>query len=285
MISIIIITKNEEKDLPACLSAINWVDDIHILDSGSTDRTVVIAEGFGAKIYTHPFESFGRQRNYALDNIPTRYDWILFLDADEIVSESFKTALQNAVTNASDDVAGFYLCWKMMLEGRWLKRCDNFPKWQFRLMRKGCARFTDFGHGQKEDQVRGRIDYIREPYLHYGFSKGWSYWLERHNRYSSQEAIARLKNTPPLKNVFAKHSSVRNPALKSWLSRVPGWPLLRFFQAYVLSGGFLEGRPGFIYCVNMAYYEFLIQLKMREQRNQLNTPTQHEPTLMAVPAK
>jgi hypothetical protein len=100
--------------------------------------------------------------------------------------------------------------------------------------------------------------------LHYGFSKGWVQWIDRHNRYSSQEAVARLHSRPPFKNMFSGHGSIRNPALKSWLSRVPGWPLLRFLQAYFLSLGFLEGKPGFIYCVNMAYYEFLIKIKMRE---------------------
>lgn len=264
MISVIILTKNEELDLPACLEAIQWVDDIHILDSGSTDKTVTIAEEYGAAIYTNPFKSFGQQRNFALDTIPVQHDWILFLDADEIVTEPLKNSIIKAINQADQEVAGFYLCWKMMLEGKWLKRCDNFPKWQFRLMRKGRARFTDFGHGQKETQVIGRIEYINEPYIHHGFSKGWHHWIDRHNRYSSQEAVSRLTNCPPLKNVMARHASVRNPALKSWLSRVPGWPFLRFVQAYILKLGFLEGTPGFIYCINMAYYEFLIQIKMRE---------------------
>ncbi|MVM32527.1 glycosyltransferase [Spirosoma sp. HMF4905] len=264
MISIIILTKNEENDLPSCLEAIQWTNDIHILDSGSTDKTLQIARTFGANIASNPFESFGKQRNYALDNLAISYEWILFLDADEIITESCKNEIINAVNQAGEDVAGFYLCWKMMLEGKWLRRCDNFPKWQFRLMRKGRARFTDFGHGQKEDQVNGRIDYIKEPYIHYGFSKGWHQWFDKHNRYSSHEAYARLTNRPPLKNIFASHTSIRNPALKSWLSRMPGWPILRFIQAYILGIGFLEGIPGLIYCINMAFYEFLIQIKMRE---------------------
>jgi hypothetical protein len=155
----------------------------------------------------------------------------------------------------------------MMLEGRWLRRCDNFPKWQFRLMRKGRARFTDFGHGQKESEVMGRIEYIREPYLHYGFSKGWYHWIERHNKYSSLEAAARLNYCPPFKSIFSRHGSVRNPALKSWLSKLTAWPVLRFFYSYFLKFGFLEGIPGLIYCSNIGYYEFLIQIKMRELKS------------------
>ena len=197
MISVVILTKNEEADLPDCLDSVSWSDDVHVLDSGSTDKTIEIIQQRGIKLATNPFQSFGKQRNYALDHLAIRYEWILFLDADEIVTEKFRDALLRATNDAPGDIAGFYCCWKMMLEDKWLKHCDNFPKWQFRLMRKSRAKFTDFGHGQKEGNVLGRIDYIREPYLHYGFSKGWTHWLDRHNRYSSQEAVARLHHRPP----------------------------------------------------------------------------------------
>lgn len=264
MISVIILTKNEEVDLPACLESVSWSNDVHVLDSGSTDKTLQIAHQYKVKVSSHPFESFGKQRNYALDQLDIQHDWILFLDADEQVTNDFRKAVLKAVNQAEEELAGFYCCWKMMLEDKWLKYCDNFPKWQFRLLRKGRARFTDFGHGQKEDEVKGSIAYIKEPYLHYGFSKGWSHWIERHNMYTSQEAAARLFKCPSFRQIFARHASARNPALKSWLSKLPGWPLLRFLHAYFLNLGFLEGVQGFIYCTNMAYYEFLVQLKMRE---------------------
>ncbi|SFZ94038.1 Glycosyltransferase involved in cell wall bisynthesis [Flaviramulus basaltis] len=269
MISIVILTKNEEKDLPISLSSVDWSDDVHILDSGSTDKTLEIAEQYGAKITYNAFKSFGEQRNYALDELNIINDWILFLDADEVVTDAFRKAIFEAVSKVDNNVAGYYCCWKMMLENTWLKHCDNFPKWQFRLMKKGMARFTDFGHGQKESDVKGYIKYLKEPYLHYGFSKGWTQWINRHNKYSSQEAIARVQNKPPFKHVLSKNSSIRNPALKSWLCKLPGWPFIRFFQAYILSLGFLEGIPGFIYCINMAYYEFLIQIKIREHKKNL----------------
>ncbi len=266
MISVIILTKNEETDIKVCLESVKWSTDVHVLDSGSTDGTLQIAKSFGVNIACNLFESFGKQRNFALEHLPIKNEWILFLDADEVVTEQFKTALVQQTGEAPDQVAGFYCCWKMIFDGRWLKHCDNFPKWQFRVMRKGRANFTDFGHGQKEGEVTGTIGYIKEPYLHFGFSKGWTHWIDRHNRYSSQEAHARLLSRPPFKNIYSGNSSTRNPALKSWLSRLPGWPVLRFFQAYILNLGFLEGTAGFIYCANMSYYEFLIQIKMREMR-------------------
>jgi glycosyltransferase involved in cell wall biosynthesis len=268
MISVIILTKNEEKDLPKCLDALQWADDIHVLDSYSTDKTIEIVRSRNIHVAFNQFRSFGAQRNFALENLALKYDWILFLDADEIVTDGFKTSILKAIKEADQETAGFYCCWKMMLENTWLKHCDNFPKWQFRLLKKGRAKFTDFGHGQKEDQVNGKIEYIKEPYLHYGFSKGWFNWIERHNKYSTLEAQSRLFSCPPIKNIFSGVSSIRNPALKSWLSKIPGWPVLRFIQSYVLNLGFLEGGAGFIYCTNMAYYEFLIQIKIRELKRQ-----------------
>lgn len=272
MVSIVVLTKDEEQDIDACLKSVQWSDDIHILDSGSIDKTIEIAKRYPVHITSHPFSSFGKQRNFALENLSFKYVWILFLDADEVATDKFKTAVLESISNAKDDVAGFYCCWKMMLENTWLKRCDNFPKWQFRLLRRGMAEFKDFGHGQKEQIIKGRIEYIKEPYLHYGFSKGWYQWIVRHNKYSSQEAEARLRECPPLKNIFDTHGSVRNPALKSWMSRIPGWPLLRFLFSYFIKFGFLEGMPGFIYCTNMGYYEFLIKIKMREIKKMKQKP-------------
>jgi glycosyltransferase involved in cell wall biosynthesis len=268
MVSIIILTKNEEQDLPRCLESLQWCDDVHVLDSGSSDDTVDVAKLYNARVSFNAFKSFGQQRNFALDHLDLIYDWILFLDADEVVTPEFRRAVEKAILDSPDDIAGYYCCWKMMLEERWLKYSDNFPKWQFRLLKKGCADFTDFGHGQKEGTLLGIAAYINEPYLHYSFSKGWGQWINRHNKYSSLEARDRLYNPPPFKAIFSGNSSQRNPALKSWLSRVPGWPLLRFIYTYVFNRGFLEGVPGFIYCVNISYYEFLINIKMRELRRQ-----------------
>jgi hypothetical protein len=152
----------------------------------------------------------------------------------------------------------------MIVEEVWLKRCDNFPKWQFRLLRKGRANFSDFGHGQKENEIRGELRYLKEPYDHRPISKGWSDWLERHNRYSSKEAQERIDLPFEFSEIFSKDGPVRNRALKGFVSRIPGWPLLRFAVPYFLKLGFLEGIVGFNYCVNLAYYEFLIQLKIRE---------------------
>lgn len=266
MVSVVILTLNEEKDIKECINSLEWAEETWVIDSGSRDQTRRIAQECGANVIVNSFQSFGKQRNFALDAINFKSEWVLFLDADERSTLEFAHAVKAAISSADVSMCGFYCCWKMILDGKWLRRCDNFPKWQFRLLRRGMARFTDFGHGQKEWDLKGSVGYIKEPYLHYAFSKGWFHWVERHNRYSSQEAYSRAKNRPPFRHIFLKNQSFRNAALRSFLIRVPGWPLLRFMQAYFLNLGFLDGRPGFIYCVNMAYYEFLIMIKMQEAR-------------------
>lgn len=262
--TVIVLTRNEAADLPACLAAVRGWARVIVVDSGSTDATAEIARAAGATVETHPFASFGEQRNWALDHCAlSDGEWVLFLDADEVATPEFRAAADRETAAAPDDVAGFYCCWKTMLDGQWLRRCDSFPKWQFRLLRRGRARFIDSGHGQKEGTVEGRIGRLREPYLHFAFSKGWSHWLRKHDDYSTLEAAERLRANPQWWDVFSGNGSVRNRALKPLLSRLPGWPLVRFAHMWGLKGGFLEGRAGFTYSVNMAYYEFLIRLKMR----------------------
>ena len=159
-----------------------------------------------------------------------------------------------------------------MVDGRWLKRSDSFPKWQLRIVRRGRADFIDSGHGQKEGRVDGELDYIHEPYLHFPLSKGWEEWWSKHNQYADEEAADRLSRSPSLTELFSKDPSRRNRALKPVLSRIPGWPLLRFLYMYILKGGFLEGREGFKYCAGMGRYEQLIRAKMRRLRQREVAP-------------
>ena len=260
----VILTKDEEKDLPGCLAKLGWCDDIHVVDSGSADLTREIAEDAGASVLVNPFQSFGQQRNWALDRCDLRHPWVLFLDADEQCTPSFVEEIQEATRSAPNEGAGFYCCWKLFLEGRWLKRVGQFPNWQFRLLRRGRASFVDSGHGQKEGTVNGEIGYIREPYHHYPFERGWTHWIEKHNRYSTLEANERLMQHAKITDLFARSSAKRNVALKILMPRIPGWPAIRFFHAYVVRLGFLEGRPGFTMSLNWAIYEYFIKLKMHE---------------------
>lgn len=265
-LTIIILTHNEADNLPRCLGSIAGFGEIVVVDSGSNDDTQEIAKDAGTRVYEHSFAGFGPQRNWALENCEPKHEWILFLDADEVATPAFRRAVEVAIQNATDVIAGFYCCSKMMLDSRWLRRSDSFPKWQLRIMRRGRADFIGSGHGQKEGRVDGELGYVREPYLHYAFSEGWESWWAKHSRYADEEATERLSRTASFGELFSKDSSRRNRALKPILSRIPTWPLLHFLYIYILKGGFLDGREGFAYCASMGWYEHLIRAKMRELR-------------------
>ena len=264
-VSTIILTKDAARDLPECILSLEWCHDLHVVDSGSSDDTVAIATKGGARILVNPFVSFGRQRNWAIDHCETVHPWILFLDADERSTPEFANALKRAIGEASIGVAGFYCCWKTMLENRWLRRSDNFPKWQFRLFRKGRARFIDVGHGQKEGDVVGKIEYLREPYLHDAFSMGWPLWEEKHRKYARLEALERMRGGSPLliSDLFSRHGSKRNVSIKRLVGNLPGWPQFRFFYSYMLKGGWMEGKEGLEYCRRMMWYELNIKTEMK----------------------
>ena len=266
MIAAIILTLNEADDLPKCLDSLDWTDQNFVLDSGSTDDTCEIASSMGAIVYKNKFKGFGQQRCWAIDNIPVKSDWILFIDADEVCTPKFASAVLDAIRNSKDDTAGFYCCWKLMLYGKWLKFSDSFPRWQFRILKKGKARYRDAGHAMKESDVQGKLEYIKEPYLHYAFSKGWTFWFNRHNKYSILEAEERLQTNFKPQDMLSKDQSIRKEAIKQYMSKIPGWPILRFIHSFFFKGGILEGIPGLLYSVNISIYEYMIQLKMLESK-------------------
>lgn len=266
MIAAIILTLNEADDLPKCLDSLDWTDQNFVLDSGSTDDTCEIASCMGAIVYKNKFKGFGQQRCWAIDNIPVKSDWILFIDADEVCTPKFASAVLDAIRNSKDDTAGFYCCWKLMLYGKWLKFSDSFPRWQFRILKKGKARYRDAGHAMKESDVQGKLGYIKEPYLHYAFSKGWTFWFNRHNKYSTLEAKERLQTNFKPQDMLSKDQSIRKEAIKQYMSKIPGWPILRFIHSFFFKGGILEGIPGLLYSVNISIYEYMIQLKMLESK-------------------
>ena len=157
--------------------------------------------------------------------------------------------------SASEEVAGFFCCGKTILNQRWLKRSDNFPKWQFRLLRRNRGRFVDVGHGQKEGEINGLLSYIKEPYLHFPFSHGFEAWSTKHLAYARKDSREIFNNRLSLMSVISNHGSQRNTAIKTLARRMPAWPLIRFVYSYIFRGGFTEGREGLLYCKKMLWYE------------------------------
>lgn len=266
MVSTLILTFNEEQNLPACLQALAWCDDVLVLDSFSTDRTLEIARAAGARVLQRRFDDFAGQRNFGLTEGGLRHDWVLHLDADEVVSPELQAELL-AVARTGDQDA-YRLASRMMFQGRWLKHAGLYPSYQVRFGRRERLRFAQVGHGQQETLPTDRIGTLRAPLVHYSFSKGLHDWMDKHNRYSTAEARHFFRDTPggPLDwtGLFCRDPLRRRRAAKDLARQLPCRPLLRFLYMFIWRAGILDGAAGFHYCRLLAIYEYLTVLKTRE---------------------
>jgi glycosyltransferase involved in cell wall biosynthesis len=284
MYSTLILTLNEESNLPACLDALEGCDDVVVLDSFSSDGTVAIAEARGARVFQRRFDTFAGQRNWAIDNIEFKHPWVLHLDADECLTPALHHELVDLALR--DEKSAYLIANKLFFMGRWIKRASMYPFYQARLLRYGESRFTQLGHGQVlEHAIRG-VGKVREPYIHHNFSRGIGDWLDRHNRYSADEASRLSGSRGPLMRSIVKLATAttkeqQQQAMKRLADRIPLRPLVRFGYLYFLRLSFLDGRAGFDYCVLMSFFDYLTRLKARENeismRNQIVGPASHEP--------
>ena len=269
MISVLILTYNEEANLARCLDSVKWADDVLVLDSFSTDKTVEMAKAAGVRVLQNPFKDFAEQRNFGLAHGNLKHDWVLHLDADEVVAPELQQELIQTATAGKKEA--YRVASKMMFQGQWLKYSGLYPSYQARFGRRERLGFVQVGHGQRENLEPKLVGILREPLLHYSFTKGIPDWMERHNRYSTAEARHFLENsdtqTVDWSGVFALgDASRRRRALKVLFGRLPCRPTLRFCYMYFFRLGFLDGRAGFTYCRLLAIYEYLIVLKIRELR-------------------
>lgn len=274
MISILILTKNEQQDLPGCLESVAWSDDIHVFDSMSTDETIAIAEKFGARVTQRDYGecklSFGgdesAHRNWGLQNIPFKYPWVFVIDADERTTPQLVKAMNEAVLAQGGCVA-FRLQRRDFFLGTWLKHVQTSP-FYIRLFLP-----TKIHHERMINTVTivdGKVGEISGYLDHFPFSKGIGYWVERHNTYSRFEARQIAENrknyaTFSLAKAFtAKDFHERRFHQKELFYRLPFRPLIKFLILYVGKRGFLDGRAGFTYAMLQSIYEYFIVLKTRE---------------------
>jgi len=280
-IAAVVLTKDEEINLPHCLRSLCWIDELIVCDSGSTDNTLQIARDFGANVFIHvPVGefTFAEQRNWAIVNCIKNSDWVLFIDADEIVTEKLKTEIIEKIDNPNGRI-GFRLCFKFMFMGRWIKHVTQFPTWHDRLLLRGKVAFTG-GMLEYFNCSAEKIGYINEPYLHYGFNKGFADWVDKHNRYSSEIAkrldskrrgridwkgLVKIKDDDPRS---------RKRALENLAGRFPvAYPFSRFFYQYIVKKGFLDGYPGLIYSLMLFQYGMVVWFKTIElKRRRDNLP-------------
>ncbi len=273
MISIYILTYNEEIDIAPCIESALISDDIIVIDSLSSDRTIEIASQYPVTIEQHKFESHGKQRTWMLEQVPCKHEWIYILEADErMTPDLFKECLQ--ATKNDRDIIGYYVAERVMFMGSWIRHCTQYPRYQMRLFKKGKVWFTDFGHTERE-VCEGKTSFLKQTYPHYTSGKGISRWLDKHNRYSTDEAKETIFQLEQGKIhwgdlLFGSSEIEKRRALKDLSMRLPCRPLIRWFYMYFILGGIWDGRAGFSWCILQAFYEYLIILKVREFQ-QLNS--------------
>lgn len=268
MISVLILTRNEQQDLSGCLQSVKWSDDIHVFDSFSTDRTVDVAKEAGATVHQRVFDDYATHRNAALQGIRFHHPWLLFLDADERVSMELGKEMQRVVLSPPPDVGGYMVRRRDYLFGSWLKHAQISP-FYLRLVRPEQARYTRAIN--EVLQVSGRVGQLEGPLEHFPFSKGIGHWVRKHDLYSTMEAelIFRQQglNEPSLQKALASKDFLeRRLHQKALFYRLPGRPLLKWLYMMFFRGAILDGAAGVTYATLQSIYEYLIVLKTKELR-------------------
>jgi glycosyltransferase involved in cell wall biosynthesis len=265
MISVLILTCNEEQDLPGCLDSVAWSDDIHILDSGSTDQTLAIAQARGVHLSTRPFDTYAAQRNAAMQ-LPFRNPWVLVLDADERPTPDLSAEIQQAVIDTPANVSGFRMRRRDFLWGTWLKHAQMTP-FYVRLFRVGHVHYTRAVNEIVE--VDGEILELQSPLDHFAFSKGISHWIAKHNRYSTTEAQLlasgdAVRGASLRQALFARNFHERRVAQKAIFYELPFRPLIKWTYMMFIRGAILDGYAGVMYATLQSIYEYFIEVKCQE---------------------
>ena len=274
MVSILILTKNEEQDLPGCLASVSWSDDIHVFDSFSDDQTVVIAENAGATITQRNFDNWSAHQNWGLANIKFKHPWVLYIDADERVSDSLYSAIKNLKLDTNSEVVAYEIRRRdFAWNGKWLKYSQMSP-FYLRLFRPNKMHYERLVNPVSipdgvVDKVEGFLD-------HYPFSKGFKFWIQRHLSYADMEALTRVKDLEQgtsfslKKALFSSDFTEKRYHQKGIFYKMPGRPLIKWFYMVIIRRAFLDGSAGITYATLQSIYEYFIVLKSSELIKQKN---------------
>lgn len=277
-VSVLILTKNEQLDLPGCLDSVRWSDDVHVYDSGSTDETLSIARSRGAHVaqrsYPHCTAPFGgdeaAHRNWGLRHIPFKHEWVLLLDADERTTPHLVAAMALRLKQAPE-CAAFRFCRRDYFLGTWLKRVTPSPM-HIRLIRPTQVSYERLINPVVV--VNGIVEELDSYFDHHPFSKGIAHWFAKHNGYSDLEARQLAQGQAGQlagqwrKALFSRDVSERRQHQKALYYRLPLRPLVMFLGLYVGKRGFMDGRAGLVYATLRAIYEYMIVLKAQELKQQ-----------------
>lgn len=275
-ITVIVLTKNESKNISRCLSSVSgWVKRIIVLDSFSDDDTVEIAKRFGAEVFFNKFVNYGNQFKYALEQIEHNTKWIFRLDADEEVSiESKNELMQLCKLNENSDVTGIVFKLEITFLGKKLKFGGNYPFKKLCIFKTGLAYMEDREMDEQIIIKNGKIIEMKTVSYHYDF-KDLTFWISKHNQYSNRAALDYLnykKRKQPI-NKLDRSAKIRRFIKIHFFNHLPlfiSLPLI-FFYKYILLLGFLDGKPGFYFIFfQIVWYRTLVNAKIYEIKTTSN---------------
>jgi len=264
-IAAIILSKNEERDLPDCLHSLQEVaTEVYVVDSGSTDATYQIAQNFGATLLIHPFENHAQQLNWAIDNVFTRADWILRIDADERLHPDLARELGRIIPSLPLEVTGLVLSRRIRFMSRDMRFGDQYPVWLLRVWRNGAGRCEDRWMDERIILNSGHALRVRGDLIH-EIPKNLTDWTAKHNWYATRECADILSSS---ENVALEGvTGDRRRMKQSVYLRAPLFyrALAYWFYRYVFKLGFLDGKEGLIYhFLHGFWYRFLVDAKIYE---------------------
>jgi glycosyltransferase involved in cell wall biosynthesis len=270
-IEILIITKDEQVNIPHSLASVaEWADAVHVVDSGSTDKTCDIAREMGATVTFQPWLGYARQKNWALSNIPWKSDWLFILDADESITPELRDEILAIAAQPADHVreSGYYVNRVTYFLGKPIWHCGYFPSYNLRFFRRGQAKYED-REVHEHMMVDGPTARLRHLMRHED-RRGLEHFIAKHNWYSTLEAKA-LRREAQEGHVRELPDLERGIAVRRWLKRrvlpkLPVSAMWRFFYMYFFRLGILDGATGFRFCLLVSTYDLFISLKLAESR-------------------
>ncbi|MCR5033735.1 MAG: glycosyltransferase family 2 protein [Lachnospiraceae bacterium] len=279
----IILTKNEEKNIGECIRSIQPVASrVVVVDSGSEDRTVEIAQELGAEILVHPFENYSRQFIYGMEHANIQTKWVLRIDADEQLTEESATELQEILeANDHTDVNGVVIRFEVIFMGKQLRHGGIYPFRKLLVFRYGKGFMEERNMDEHITLTEGRIVELKHDSKHKDY-KDLTYWIHKHNWYSSREVldyIAAQGGNRENGEALEKEASFKRFVKFHIYYKLPMGmrSYLYYFYRYYLKGGFLDGKEGKIFAFLQAYwYRFLVDAKIYEWQKQSETKDEIE---------
>ena len=272
-VTVIVPVRDEEMHIEACLnSVVEWADRILVVDSFSTDRTQAIVRSFrkrGVELVEHRYDGPADQKNWALDELAIDTDWVLFLDADELVTPELADEIQAACSDRENPVAGYFVNRRIIWHGTWIRHGGWFPNWNLRLFRTGRARY-EMRRVHEHMIVDGPTAKLEGHLVHEDL-RDLPHSIAKHNRYSNLEAEEYERALDVEQDSYGKLWSRDPLARRRWLktrvfARLPAKPLVYFLWAYVLRLGFLDGWLGLRYHLLHAMFKAFDEAKLWERR-------------------